>query len=100
MAATITGPMIQRQVENGVCLLAFDRPESGANVFDTATLEELGDHLDFIESDTSLEGLILSSAKKSIFVAGADLKTLLRQAEAGQLREFIAEGQRVFNRLA
>src|SRR4051812_26309902 len=100
MAATITAPFIQRKVEDNVCLLIFDRPESGGNIFDKATLDELAGHLDFIEQDKSLKGVIISSAKKSIFVAGADLKTLLRQAQNGQMREFIAEGQRIFNRLA
>src|SRR5204862_4847193 len=37
---------------------------------------------------------------KSIFIAGADLKTLLEQAQTGELREFIAEGQRIFNWVA
>jgi 3-hydroxyacyl-CoA dehydrogenase/enoyl-CoA hydratase/3-hydroxybutyryl-CoA epimerase len=100
MPAIATGPLIQRRVEDGICLITFDRPESGANVFDAPTLQELAEHLDFIEKETSLRGVILNSAKKSIFVAGADLKTLLRQAQNGQLREFIAEGQRIFNRLA
>src|SRR4051812_31472774 len=100
MAATITAPFIQRKVEDNVCLLIFDRPESGGNIFDKATLDELAEHLDFIEQEKTLKGVILSSAKKSIFVAGADLKTLLRQAQNGQMREFIAEGQRIFNRLA
>jgi 3-hydroxyacyl-CoA dehydrogenase/enoyl-CoA hydratase/3-hydroxybutyryl-CoA epimerase len=92
--------MIRRQVEDGICLLTFDRPESGANIFDAATLTELNEHLDFVEQERSLRGLVITSAKKSIFIAGADLKTLLRQAQSGQLRDFIAEGQRIFNRLA
>src|SRR5204862_2981209 len=37
---------------------------------------------------------------KSIFIAGADLKTLLKQAQTGQMRAFISEGQKAFNRLA
>jgi enoyl-CoA hydratase/carnithine racemase len=45
-------------------------------------------------------GLIIASAKKSIFVAGADLKTLLQQAQSGDIRAFIAHGQRVLKRLA
>src|ERR1700737_3748908 len=83
-----------------VCLLTFDRPESGANIFDDATMSELSEHVDAIERDESLRGLIITSAKKSIFIAGADLKTLLKQAQTGELRDFIAEGQRVFNRIA
>jgi 3-hydroxyacyl-CoA dehydrogenase / enoyl-CoA hydratase / 3-hydroxybutyryl-CoA epimerase len=92
--------MIQREIgDDRVCVLTFDRPESGANIFDAATMSELSEHVDVIERDQSLRGLIITSAKKSIFIAGADLKTLLKQAQTGELRDFIAEGQRVFNRI-
>jgi 3-hydroxyacyl-CoA dehydrogenase/enoyl-CoA hydratase/3-hydroxybutyryl-CoA epimerase len=100
MSVTATASMIQRDVDNGLCLLTFDRPESGANIFDAATMADLEQQLDAIEQDDSLEGVVILSAKKSIFIAGADLKTLLRQARAGEMRGFIAEGQRIFNRLA
>ena len=101
MPAVASLPLIQRAVGNDrVCVLTFDRPESGANIFDAATMRELGEHVAAIERDDSLRGLILVSAKKSIFIAGADLKTLLKQAPSGELRGFIAEGQQVFNRIA
>src|SRR4029434_11089219 len=100
MSVTTTASMIQREVDNGICLLTFDRPESGANIFDAATMADLEQQLDAIEQDDSLGGVVILSAKKSIFIAGADLKTLLRQAQAGEMRAFIAEGQRIFNRLA
>jgi 3-hydroxyacyl-CoA dehydrogenase/enoyl-CoA hydratase/3-hydroxybutyryl-CoA epimerase len=93
--------MIRREIgHDHVCVLTFDRPDSGANIFDAPTLEELQQHLDFVERDGSLRGLIIASAKKSIFVAGADLKTLLQQAQRGELRAFIARGQQIFDRLA
>src|SRR3989440_12290373 len=101
MPAVASLPLIQRAIGNDrVCILTFDRPESGANIFDAATMKELDEHVDAIERDESLRGLIITSAKKSIFIAGADLKTLLRQAPSGEMRAFIAEGQRVFNRIA
>src|SRR5881296_3886356 len=101
MSAVATASMIRREIgDDHICLLTFDRPESGANIFDAATLDELNEHLDFVEHDTSLSGLIIASAKKSIFVAGADLKTLLQQAQSVDMREFIAKGQRIFDRLA
>src|SRR2546426_12294489 len=91
--------LIQREIgDDRVCLLTFDRPDSGANIFDAATMAELSEHVDAIERDETLRGLIITSAKKSIFIAGADLKTLLKQAQTGEMRDFIAEGQRVFNR--
>ena len=101
MPGSVTNSMIRREIgDDKVCLLTFDRPESGANIFDAATLSELNEHVDLIEKDSSLRGLIIASAKKSIFIAGADLKTLLKQAQTGGLRAFIAEGQRIFNRIA
>jgi len=101
MPAVATRSMIRREIgDDRVCLLTFDRPESGANIFDAATMSELSEHVDVIEGDQSLRGLIITSAKKSIFIAGADLKTLLKQARTGELGAFIAEGQRVFNRIA
>ncbi|MEP6685406.1 MAG: 3-hydroxyacyl-CoA dehydrogenase NAD-binding domain-containing protein, partial [Verrucomicrobiota bacterium] len=100
MTATATAPLIRREVgDDYVCILTFDRPDSGANIFDAATLKNLSDHIAFIENEASLKGVIIASAKKSIFIAGADLQTLLHQA-TGEMRAFIAEGQRVFNRLA
>src|SRR3954465_1282296 len=101
MASVATRSLIQREIgDDRVCVLTFDRPESGANIFDAATMAELSEHVDAIERDSSIRGLIIASAKKSIFIAGADLKTLLKQAPSGEMRSFIAEGQRVFNRIA
>jgi 3-hydroxyacyl-CoA dehydrogenase / enoyl-CoA hydratase / 3-hydroxybutyryl-CoA epimerase len=100
MTATVAGPMIRREIgDDGICILTFDRPESGANIFDAATMQSLREQIDAIEKDASIKGVIVTSAKKSIFIAGADLKTLLKQAQSGEMRGFISEGQKVFNRL-
>jgi 3-hydroxyacyl-CoA dehydrogenase/enoyl-CoA hydratase/3-hydroxybutyryl-CoA epimerase len=101
MPVVASAPMIRREIgDDQICILTFDRPDSGANIFDAATLDDLGEHLDAIDKDASLRGLIVASAKKSIFVAGADLKTLLQGAKTGEMRGFIERGQHVFNRLA
>jgi 3-hydroxyacyl-CoA dehydrogenase/enoyl-CoA hydratase/3-hydroxybutyryl-CoA epimerase len=101
MAAGASSQLIRREIgDDGICVLVFDRPESGANIFDAATMDSLREHMDAIEKDASIKGVLVISAKKSIFIAGADLKTLLKQAQTGEMRGFIAEGQKVFNRLA
>src|SRR5437868_7915385 len=98
MATEATGQLIRREIDaDGICLLTFDRPESGANIFDAATMQDFAGHVDAIEKDSSIRGLIITSAKKSIFIAGADLKTLLKQGQTGEMRGFIAEGQKAFN---
>jgi len=84
---------------DGVCVLTFDRLGSAANIFDRATLEELAAHLQAIASDLQVKGVVLWSAKPSIFIAGADLNALVSLRE-GDLEEFISLGQQVFNSLA
>ncbi len=94
-------PLIQRQItEDEICVLTFDRPDSSANLFDRATLVELNDQLTFISRDTGLKGLILTSAKKSIFIAGADIHAMASGVKPDDMRELIQLGQSVFNRLA
>ncbi len=91
---------IRREVTAAaIAVLTFDRPDSAANIFDRATLEELNAHLDAIERDSALRGVVLTSAKPSIFIAGADLHAL-STAPMNALREMVEFGQRVFSRLA
>ncbi|HXF10623.1 MAG TPA: 3-hydroxyacyl-CoA dehydrogenase NAD-binding domain-containing protein [Desulfuromonadaceae bacterium] len=92
---------IQRTIrDDGICVLTFDRDGSSANIFDRATLDELSAHLDAIEADPALKGVVLVSAKRAIFIAGLDLKSIGEQASPIQVREIIELGQRSFNRLA
>jgi 3-hydroxyacyl-CoA dehydrogenase/enoyl-CoA hydratase/3-hydroxybutyryl-CoA epimerase len=96
-------PNIRRDITDDlICVLTFDRPSSSANIFDEATLRELNEHLDFIESSEGLKGVVLASAKNSIFIAGADLHALASMAEqsSANLRGFIELGQNVFDRIA
>src|SRR5438128_11427777 len=100
MPATVSSSIIRSEIDDDhICLLTFDRPDSGANIFDAATLNELNEHVDLIEHDGSVRGLIIASAKNSIFIAGADLKTRLKQAQTGEMRDCIAHGQRIWKRI-
>ena len=94
-------PNLRREVTaDGICILTFDRPGSAANIFDRATLNELNEHLNFVAAHPELAGLVLCSAKKSIFIAGADLHSIAAETDPAKLRELIEFGQAVFNRLA
>ena len=85
---------------DGICVLTFDRPESSANIFDPRTLEDLAAELDFIESQPQLKGVILTSAKRSIFIAGADLNRMSEGVPIEKARELLALGQSLMNRVA
>jgi 3-hydroxyacyl-CoA dehydrogenase / enoyl-CoA hydratase / 3-hydroxybutyryl-CoA epimerase len=92
---------IQREVsEAGIAILTFDRPDSTANIFDQHTLDELNAHLDFLETEKSLRGLILRTAKSKIFIAGADLNTFTQDISAERIAFAIERGQQTFDRIA
>ncbi len=92
---------IQREVSDaGIVFLTFDRPDSTANFFDQRTLEELNEHLDFLESEKSLPGLILRSAKPKVFIAGADLNAFMHAFSGEDLATVIERGQKTFDRVA
>tara|TARA_Y100001934_G_scaffold279147_1_gene382109 strand:- start:913 stop:3102 length:2190 start_codon:yes stop_codon:yes gene_type:complete len=98
---TPPAPNVRREITGDmICLITFDRPDFAANVFDRKTLEELGEHLGFIETHSNLRGLVLSSAKDNIFIAGADLNSLAKAKDPAELRDLIELGQDTFNRLA
>ncbi|MEY2411205.1 MAG: 3-hydroxyacyl-CoA dehydrogenase / enoyl-CoA hydratase / 3-hydroxybutyryl-CoA epimerase [Verrucomicrobiota bacterium] len=92
---------IRRHVtEENICVLTFDRPDSAANIFDRGTLEELNRHLDVIAASPNLKGLILTSAKPSIFIAGADIGSFSQAARPEALADLIQLGQNIFNRIS
>ena len=91
---------IHREVSDaGIAILTFDRPESTANVFDRRTLDELNGHLDFLESEKSLKGLIIRSGKSKIFIAGADLNDFTQELSAERIAIGIEQGQKTFDRI-
>ncbi len=86
--------------EDGICVLTFDRPGSTANIFDRATLEELRQELDFIVTADGIKGLILATAKRSIFIAGLDLRMLNETVSLPVVGDLIELGQRLMSRIA
>ena len=92
--------IVRYVTDEQICILTFDRPNSSANVFNNATLDELDSHLDFITGSDQIKGVIIASAKPSIFIAGADIKSFADGAAPEQLRELIELGQSVFSRLS
>ena len=87
-------------LDDGITVLTFDRPDSSANIFDSATLAELDAEIDRLaKPETGAKGLILTSAKPAIFVAGADLRGV-QTMSAEQMTAFMTLGQNVFSKIA
>ena len=82
---------IDRKVFDNVCTITFDQPKSSANVLNEGIFEELNVQLDFIEgNEDTLRGVVFASAKKSIFIAGADLNAFASDPDEARVEEHLA----------
>ncbi len=85
--------------QQNIAHLVFDRPDSSANIFDQQTLEETLEVCQALAAMRSLKGLIISSAKPNIFIAGADLHTL-SQLEGDEMTHILKLGQKMADAIA
>ncbi len=83
---------------DGIVWLTADKPDTSTNVLSSGVLRELNALLDRIALPPP-RGVVVLSAKKSGFVAGADIKefTGITSPESGY--RLIHAGQQVFDRL-
>ena len=86
---------IRLEQEDGTAVLTVDRPEV-RNALDADTVAEVHGALDQLEEGGSTRVLIITGAGEKVFVAGADVNTLL----ARTTRETLEAGNnRLFSRL-
>jgi 3-hydroxyacyl-CoA dehydrogenase / enoyl-CoA hydratase / 3-hydroxybutyryl-CoA epimerase len=99
MNDTATGSWKLERDSDGIAWLTIDKPGSSANVLSGGVLGELDALLAALEKDLP-RGVVVISAKKSGFVAGADIKEFTGITDAASGYELIRRGQQVLNRLA
>lgn len=79
--------------------LYFDKQGENVNSFNRPVLEELNQIIDNLTSREDISGLIICSAKKKGYIAGADIKQLSGFSEVDDAIGFIRFGQKVFDKL-
>jgi 3-hydroxyacyl-CoA dehydrogenase/enoyl-CoA hydratase/3-hydroxybutyryl-CoA epimerase len=89
---------LERDAE-GIAWLTLDKPGTSANVLSAGVLIELDELLGALEQDRP-RGAVLISAKKSGFVAGADIKEFTGVTDEASGYQLIHRGQQVVNRVA
>ncbi len=102
MSATTNSAVIVQEIGNGIVQVILDMPGSSANVLTVELFAELDATFSELQQRTDLNGLILSSAKPSIFVAGADLKRINSTLDwpDKNIIQFCEDGRAVMARLS
>ena len=78
--------------ESKIAWLTFDYPGEKVNKFSAHVMTELNSVLDEINANKSIRCLVIKSAKKGIFIAGADVKEImdiLQDAVAAEISNMI-----------
>ena len=99
MNDSATGSWKVERDPDGIAWLTIDKPGTSANVLSGSVLGELDALLARLEQDLP-RGVVVISAKKSGFVAGADIKEFTGITDAASGYGLIRRGQQVLNRLA
>lgn len=95
-----SGPAFKLTRDGDVLLLCFDRVDQKVNVFDRQALTDFAEVMSVIAAQSSVAGLIMTSAKTA-FVVGADITEFLGYFAAPDkvLRDMLEEVNRQFNQL-
>jgi 3-hydroxyacyl-CoA dehydrogenase / enoyl-CoA hydratase / 3-hydroxybutyryl-CoA epimerase len=83
---------------DGIAWLLFDREDSSANTLNAAVLEEFDKVLTELESQRPA-GLVIRSAKKSGFIAGADVNEFRGATDPSAVESEIGRAHAVIDRL-
>ncbi|HEV2219918.1 MAG TPA: 3-hydroxyacyl-CoA dehydrogenase NAD-binding domain-containing protein, partial [Casimicrobiaceae bacterium] len=87
------------QGADGIAWLAFDKAGTATNTLSTSTLAELNEVLDRLDREPPT-GLVIRSAKRSGFIAGADVDGFGDIGDAQAARALVERGWNAFERLA
>ena len=80
-------------------VLQFDTPDSRANILSGDALREFDSILDELVGRTDIRALLIRSAKKSIFIAGADISEIEDIRDPAEASAKSAMGKQIFDKL-
>jgi 3-hydroxyacyl-CoA dehydrogenase / enoyl-CoA hydratase / 3-hydroxybutyryl-CoA epimerase len=84
--------------EDQILWLLFDKQNASVNTVDREVMEELSDILDSLNDDFEHKGMILASAKKSGFIAGADISQFGKFNGIDEAVQLLRRGQNIIDK--
>lgn len=86
--------------KNGVANLNFDLPNEKVNKLSAPVLNELEKALNVIDGNKAIRVLIITSSKKDIFIAGADINEIKDIFDPKDAIEKVSRGQNILTKIA
>jgi len=95
-------PDLQLDIQYGLALITFDRPDSKVNLLTRQVMLRLAELLASIEAAADrgqVQALLIRSGKRANFIAGADIEELAAIRSAAEGAELSRRGQAILARL-
>lgn len=86
--------------KNGVANLIFDLPDEKVNKLSASVLIELEKAINVIDGNKAIRVLLITSEKKDIFIAGADINEIKGITDAKDALEKVSRGQNILTKIA
>lgn len=86
--------------KNGVANLIFDLPGEKINKLSAPVLAELEKALNVIDGNKAIRVLLITSEKKDIFIAGADINEIKAITDPKDAYEKVSRGQNILTKIA
>ncbi len=86
--------------KNGVANLVFDLPNEKVNKLSEPVLVELEKALNVIDGNKAIRVLLITSAKKDIFIAGADINEIKEIFDKEDALKKVSRGQNILTKIA
>src|SRR5690349_9637588 len=98
MTTSATGAWALERDADGIAWLSFDMPGTSSSVLSRDVLVELDAHLKTFDSSPP-RGVVIRSAKKSGFIAGADVREFTQLTSEDQAVELVRAAQKILDHL-
>jgi 3-hydroxyacyl-CoA dehydrogenase/enoyl-CoA hydratase/3-hydroxybutyryl-CoA epimerase len=86
--------------KKGVANIVFDLPNEKVNKLSAPVMAELEQALNVIRDNKAIRILIITSAKKDIFIAGADINEIRDLRDEKDAMQKVSRGQEIMNKIA
>lgn len=87
------------EIKDSIARITFDLENEKVNKLSTKVLSEFDETLDVIKNNSSIKALLVQSAKKNIFIAGADIEEIETLSKEEEIYELLMKVHSIFNKL-
>ena len=90
---------IKFEINQDIATITFDLKDEKINKLSFEILKEFDEKLDLVQNDHTIKALVIDSAKKDIFIAGADIKQIEQLKNSEEVYNALMEVHKIFNKL-